>query len=159
MLENVFTAVTGVITEPTKASKTGGLIGKPVDLGKGMLGIVCKPVQGTIDLVTQSTRGSTNTPRTMYVGISKLTKKVPKKSSPHGHGALLHVHNPNEPGEGGHGSGVDPVDDLFIGEENGQYIYLSKKALKESIHNSQILSALLYESQRVLGKEGQEKMK
>ena len=77
MLENIFSAVTGVITEPVKGAKNGGLMGGAVGLGKGMLGLVCKPVKGTIDLVTQTTRGITNTPRTMYVGISKMVKKVP----------------------------------------------------------------------------------
>ena len=77
MLENVFSAVTGVITEPINGAKTGGLKGGAVGLGKGMLGLVCKPIKGTIDLVVQTTRGLTNTPRTMYVGISKMVKKVP----------------------------------------------------------------------------------
>ncbi|MFS8160389.1 MAG: hypothetical protein ACMG6E_09330 [Candidatus Roizmanbacteria bacterium] len=77
MLENVFSAVTGVITEPINGAKSGGFKGGAVGLGKGMMGLVCKPIKGTIDLVTQTTRGITNTPRTMYVGISKMVKKIP----------------------------------------------------------------------------------
>jgi hypothetical protein len=79
MINNVFSAVTGVITEPVKGAKSGGIKGGSVGLAKGMLGLVCKPVKGTIDLVTQTTRGITNTPSTMYVGISKMIKKKPKK--------------------------------------------------------------------------------
>jgi vacuolar protein sorting-associated protein 13A/C len=79
MINNVFSAVTGVITEPVKGAKSGGIKGGAVGFGKGMLGLVCKPVKGTIDLVTQTTRGITNTPSTMYVGISKMIKKKPKK--------------------------------------------------------------------------------
>lgn len=52
MINNVFQAVTGVITEPVKGAKQGGIKGGAVGLGKGMLGLVCKPVKGTIDLVT-----------------------------------------------------------------------------------------------------------
>ena len=57
--------------------------------GKGVLGLVCKPVKGTIDLVTQTTRGISNTPRTMYVGFNRMIKKVPAKQH----------RNPNEPEE------------------------------------------------------------
>lgn len=55
--------------------------------------------------------------------------------------------------------GIDPEDDILIGEENGEHIYISRKALKESIHNSQVLSALLYESERCLNEEEQTKMR
>jgi vacuolar protein sorting-associated protein 13A/C len=78
MLENVFHAVTGVIAEPFKGAKKGGIKGGAVGFGKGMVGLVCKPVKGSIDLVTQTTRGMANTPRTMYVGISKMVKRKPK---------------------------------------------------------------------------------
>jgi vacuolar protein sorting-associated protein 13A/C len=80
MITNVFSAVAGVITEPVKGAKKGGIKGGAVGLGKGILGLVCKPVKGTIDLVTQTTRGISNTPRTVYVGLSKMVKKVPKRT-------------------------------------------------------------------------------
>ncbi len=99
MLENVFSAVTGVITEPVKGAKSGGILGGAKGLGKGMLGLVCKPVKGTIDLVTQTTRGITNTPRTMYVAISKMVKKVPQAKNK---------------------DNIDLEDDILIGEENGE---------------------------------------
>ena len=79
MLTNMFSAVAGVIAEPVKGAKSGGLKGGAVGFGKGILGLVCKPVKGTIDLVTQTTRGISNTPRTMYVGFNRLAKKVPKR--------------------------------------------------------------------------------
>lgn len=78
MLSNVFSAITGIITEPLKGAKKGGIKGGAMGFGKGILGLVCKPVKGTIDLVTQTTRGITNTPKTMYIGLSRVTKKVPK---------------------------------------------------------------------------------
>lgn len=50
----MFTAVAGVIVEPLKISKernTNNLIGRGA-LSKSLLGLVCKPDKGTIDLVT-----------------------------------------------------------------------------------------------------------
>ena len=67
-----------MIVEPLKGAKQGGLKGGAVGFGKGMLGLVCKPVKGTIDLVTQTTRGISNTPKTMYVGLNRMIKRVPK---------------------------------------------------------------------------------
>jgi hypothetical protein len=78
MLGKVFSAVAGVIIEPVKGAKKGGVKGGAVGFGKGMLGLVCKPVKGTIDLVTQTTRGISNTPKTMYVAMTKMIKKKPR---------------------------------------------------------------------------------
>lgn len=80
MLTNVFSAVTGVISEPVKGAKKGGFKGGAVGFGKGILGLVCKPVKGTIDLVTQTTRGISNTPHTMYVGYNRYVKRRRVKS-------------------------------------------------------------------------------
>jgi vacuolar protein sorting-associated protein 13A/C len=79
MISNMFQAVAGVISEPVKGAKKGGMKGGAVGFGKGILGLVCKPMKGTIDLVTQTTRGISNTPKTMYVGLTKMVKRVPKK--------------------------------------------------------------------------------
>ena len=142
MISNMFSAVAGVIVEPVKGAKSGGIKGGAVGFGKGILGLVCKPVKGTIDLVTQTTRGIGNTPRTMYVGFNKMVKKVPKSSR---------AKNPNEPEEESKGHDlIDPVNDVFIGEENGEHLYINKNALKESIQDSYVLSALLYESEKHL---------
>ena len=151
----MFSAVAGVITEPVKGAKKGGMKGGAVGFGKGILGLVCKPMKGTIDLVTQTTKGITNTPKTMYVSIARMIKKVPKKKK---------NRNPNEGDNSKEISldeveGIDPNDDIFIGEEDGEHIYISKKALEEGIKNSQVLSALLYESERCLNTEEQAKMK
>lgn len=79
MLTKVFSAVAGVIVEPVKGAKRGGVKGGAVGFGKGMLGLVCKPVKGTIDLVTQTTRGISNTPKTMYVAMNRMIKKKPRQ--------------------------------------------------------------------------------
>ena len=48
---------------------------------------------------------------------------------------------------------------MLIGEEGGDHLYIDKNALKQSIHNTQVLSALLYKSEKHLSREEQEKMK
>lgn len=151
MITNMFSAVAGVITEPVKGAKSGGIKGGAVGFGKGILGLVCKPVKGTIDLVTLTSRGISNTPKTMYVGFSRFVKKVPKRRQ----------QNPNEPGESLESSKdlIDPNDDILIGEENGEHVYVSKKALTEQIRNSQVLSTLLYESEKHLSADEQAQMK
>jgi len=75
MVESMVSAVTGIVLEPVKGARRDGARGGAIGLGKGMLGLVCKPVAGTIDLVTHTTRGIGNTPKTMYVGITKLVRK------------------------------------------------------------------------------------
>lgn len=78
----------------------------------------------------------------MYVGFNKMVKKVPKKA---------HSKNPNEPSEESKADDlIDPVNDIFLGEENGEHLYINKKALKQSIRDSYVLSALLYESEKHL---------
>ncbi len=42
--------------------------------------------------------------------------------------------------------GIDPEDDILVGEEDGRHVFISRKGLKEAIHNGQMLSALVYES-------------
>ncbi len=96
-------------------------------LGKGMLGLVCKPTKGAIDLVTQTTRGISNTPKTMYVSMTRMIKKKGKK---------------NEGQED-----VDPEDDIQICEQDGETLYISRSALSEAIERSQLLSALLYQAE------------
>ena len=77
----------------------------------------------------------------MYIGFNRLIKKVPARQS---------SNNPNEPAEESKRSHVhiDPANDILIGEENGEHIYINKRALKNSIKSSQVLSALLYESEK-----------
>ena len=52
MVEHVVSAVAGVVMEPVKGAKKEGFKGGAKGFGKGILGLVCKPVAGTIDLVT-----------------------------------------------------------------------------------------------------------
>jgi hypothetical protein len=78
MVESLVSAVAGVVLEPMRGAKKGGFKGGAVGFGRGILGLVCKPVAGTIDLVTYTARGIGNTPKTVYVGLSKLIRKRKK---------------------------------------------------------------------------------
>lgn len=62
----------------------------------------------------------------MYVGFSRMIRRVPKRAA----------QNPNEADENVKQPDIDESDDFLIGEENGEHIYISKKALKRQLHNS-----------------------
>lgn len=113
MLTKVFSAVAGVIVEPVRGAKRGGVKGGAVGFGKGMLGLVCKPVKGTIDLVTQTTRGISNTPKTMYVAMNRMIKKKPKKQLD---GSTEEVKQSEE-----------RLDHTIIGEQDEELLYISKR--------------------------------
>lgn len=51
-VESLISAVAGVVLEPVKGAKTGGFKGGAVGFGKGILGLIFKPVAGTLELVT-----------------------------------------------------------------------------------------------------------
>mmetsp|Transcript_33290 Transcript_33290/g.24026 ORF Transcript_33290/g.24026 Transcript_33290/m.24026 type:complete len:157 (+) Transcript_33290:392-862(+) len=80
MLSGVFGAVAGVVAEPVRGAKKGGIKGGAKGIGKGIFGLVYKPTKGAIDLVTQTTKGISNTPKTMYVSMTKIIKKKGKKN-------------------------------------------------------------------------------
>ena len=75
MIESIISAIAGVVIEPVQGAKKDGFKGGVKGLGKGILGLIFKPVAGTLELVTQTTRGIGNTPKTVYVGITKMIKK------------------------------------------------------------------------------------
>jgi len=109
-----------------KGVREGGVRGGAFGLGKGMMGLVCKPAKGTIDLVTQTSRGITNTPQTMYVGLNRMMRRMPKQEDK---------------------EVLDPVNDQYLGDHDGSAVYISRKLLKAQIHHSELLSTLLYKSQ------------
>ena len=52
MVGQVMSAVAGVVLEPIRGAKKKGIKGATQGIGKGILGLIFKPVAGTIDLVT-----------------------------------------------------------------------------------------------------------
>jgi vacuolar protein sorting-associated protein 13A/C len=45
-------AISGIISEPIKGGKKNGSKGAIAGVGKGLVGLIIKPISGTIDLVT-----------------------------------------------------------------------------------------------------------
>ena len=52
---SVFSGVTGVFTKPVEGAKSGGVAGFAAGFGKGLVGLVSKPVSGAVDLVSKTT--------------------------------------------------------------------------------------------------------
>lgn len=52
MVESYVVAATGLVTQPIRGAKADGMKGATRGVGKGVLGLVCKPVAGTLDFVT-----------------------------------------------------------------------------------------------------------
>ena len=79
ILKSIFSAIAGFFMEPIKGGKKNGFTGVIKGLGKGIVGLVLKPVAGTLDLVTLTARGLTNTPKTIYLKLNSVFKKKPKE--------------------------------------------------------------------------------
>jgi hypothetical protein len=75
MLIGIVKGIGGLIYEPIKGAKTGGFKGATKGFGKGILGLVCKPVAGTIEFVTYTVRGVSNTPSSVYRMAANIYKK------------------------------------------------------------------------------------
>ena len=71
MIAGFAKGIGGLIYEPYKGAKENGFKGATKGIGKGILGLVCKPVAGTIDFVTFTVRGVSNTPLSVYKLASK----------------------------------------------------------------------------------------
>ena len=120
MLTKMFSAVAGVSVETVKGAKKGAVKGGAVGFGQGMLGLVCKPVKGTIDLVTQTTRGISNTTKTMYVAMNRLVKKKPRSQNP---AAVQQSAAEEEEQKAG--------DHTVLAEQGDELLYISKRQLQE----------------------------
>ena len=80
MLQKVFSAVAGVIADDPKGAKLLGFHGD-AHKQKGLLGLVCRPETGKIDLVTQSASSISNDPRAMYIGMNRIVHSMSKKTA------------------------------------------------------------------------------
>ncbi|CAG9320769.1 KES1_4 [Blepharisma stoltei] len=79
MIKRFAGGIFGLVTEPYKGAKRNGIKGATAGIGKAILGLVCKPIAGTIDFVTFSVRGVNNMPRSMYRGMAKIYLKRKEK--------------------------------------------------------------------------------
>ena len=63
--------ITGLVTEPYKGAKKKGAKGAAVGVGKGIIGLVAKPVAGTVGLVGCTVEGTISTPGTIKKAMTK----------------------------------------------------------------------------------------
>ncbi|CDW86164.1 UNKNOWN [Stylonychia lemnae] len=80
MIKEILGAVAGIVLDPILGAKSKGFKGGAQGFGKGLLGLIFKPVAGTIDLVTYTTRGLGKTPKTIHQRIKKIVNKRRMKS-------------------------------------------------------------------------------
>jgi hypothetical protein len=177
MIESVVSAVTGIVMEPVRGAKRGGVKGGALGFGKGILGLVCKPVAGTIDFVTQTTRGIGNTPKTVYVGISSLIRKRRIKRKRFIKQYLYPPIRPYIPTAGEimeeskkrqrdsdseSDSGSDEEisdDDIFLGEHEDNELFISRKALLASIKTTELGRCLINDDDFFEDEQERQKMK
>ena len=65
-------AIAGLALEPYKGAKKKGLKGAAWGLGKGLVGLVVRPIAGSIDLITYTARGVGNTPGMIYRNLFRV---------------------------------------------------------------------------------------
>ena len=147
MVGQVMSAVAGVVLEPIRGAKKKGIKGATQGIGKGILGLIFKPVAGTIDLVTQTTRGIGNTPKSMMLQFQKLIKKKPKKMR-----RIKYTHpeiRPYIPAEKGCRRSEkyfvmreeeefeeEEDDEIWIGEDETHDMYIDRKLLRETLNSN-----------------------
>ena len=61
LAKGITSGVTGIITQPFEGARHGGFEGFFTGVGKGLLGIVAKPVVGIVDFASNVTEGIKNT--------------------------------------------------------------------------------------------------
>lgn len=67
--------ISGVVYEPYIGAKKKGFKGGALGVGKGLVGLVGRPIKGSLTFVAQAGAGVVNTP----IWIGKKFKKKPKK--------------------------------------------------------------------------------
>lgn len=73
--------ITGLVMEPIRGARTRGFKGATIGLGKGILGLVCKPVAGTIKFLSSSIKGLANMPKSAYRRVLNMYKNYKKKKN------------------------------------------------------------------------------
>mmetsp|Transcript_26456 Transcript_26456/g.47471 ORF Transcript_26456/g.47471 Transcript_26456/m.47471 type:complete len:609 (-) Transcript_26456:1698-3524(-) len=80
MLKGFANGISGVVMEPYRVRSKGfGAI--TAGVGKGLLGLVCKPVAGTLEFVAMVVRGVNNTPKSVYRSIKQYSRKRKAKKA------------------------------------------------------------------------------
>ena len=74
-IKGIATGLGGVLYQPYKGAKEKGAKGAAVGVGKGLIGLVAKPVAGTVGLVGCTVQGAANTPGTLKRAVTKKEGK------------------------------------------------------------------------------------
>lgn len=69
--KGIINGITGIVTEPYKGAKKKGAKGALVGVGKGLIGLVAKPVGGAVGLVGCTVEGTISTPGTIKKAMTK----------------------------------------------------------------------------------------
>jgi vacuolar protein sorting-associated protein 13A/C len=77
-LLGVFNGATGIIVEPIMGGVREGPKGVAKGFGRGIIGIVAKPIAGTVGFVQCTVQGSVNTPGTIKKAFTKNTAEESK---------------------------------------------------------------------------------
>jgi len=144
MVSSLFSAIAGIIAEPVIGVGTAQ---DAVGLERGIMGLICKPAKGSIDLVSYTNRGLQSTPKISIIGFNRLVKRMPRAENPNDPDSLKATLRD-----------FNPEDHIVVGEEQGQTLYISKRSLRDQIRNSQVLSSLISEAPRLLPEEEQKQM-
>lgn len=123
-VKSVFDGVSGVVIKPVKGAKEKGVKGATVGIGKGIMGLVCKPIAGGIDMLTNTVRGIGNTPKSLYKGTKKYFKKDLNGMN---NGRKFAPIRPYIPGE----SDTKEIEEFFIGSNEEGEIFVDRKELKK----------------------------
>jgi hypothetical protein len=71
----LFDGITGIVMDPIRGAEKEGVQGFFKGVGKGLIGVVCKPVAGAIDFVAKPIEGIANTPGTIADKIEEASQK------------------------------------------------------------------------------------
>ena len=71
LVKGIATGIAGIVYEPYKGARKKGAKGAAVGVGKGLIGLVAKPVAGTVGLVGCTVQGAVNTPGTIKRAATK----------------------------------------------------------------------------------------
>jgi hypothetical protein len=81
MLKGFASGLSGIVMEPYRA-RSKGFSGITAGIGRGILGLVCKPVAGTLDFVSMTVRGANNTPGSFIRSVKRYhRKRMAKKAA------------------------------------------------------------------------------
>lgn len=123
IITEVAGALVGLVSEPMKGAKKRGIKGATAGLGKGIVGLIFKPVAGTIDLVTHTARGVGTVPSAIYKNVFKIKSK--KKDNAR-----------TDPKE------AEKNDLELVFEDDKQQVFVNKKSLSRNILPTEKLKSL-----------------